>query len=339
MRFNMLPMNHRCRHRKRWPLQFLRTNDFRLAIPRHGASGLFFVPFFILALYVQGLPSGRRPHVGHANDARYYANVHSIVDESPATLKRKVRFLHKLVPAASQAPLLPILKKAGQNVDTFFRDFPNTSCHEEISETKRSARSPVALGVQEGFNYIILLQPSGSRFELHEYRTDRKGNRVLPAAGKGGGFVTVGFAAMPLQLLPSTRAGSRFLYLGREKLRGVITQVIAFAQIPGKSNAPINYSDRKETALLYLQGVVWMDPSTYQILRMRVGLLAPRPDLGLDQETTDIELGRVRFKELPQGLWLPRHVIVTIDSNGTFFENDHDYSKYRLFRVKSRINP
>jgi hypothetical protein len=72
---------------------------------------------------------------------------------------------------------------------------------------------------------------------------------------------------------------------------------------------------------------------------MRSDLLAPRPDVGLDQHTSIVEFSEVRFEGSPRGSWLPRVAQVIINFQGWIFTNRHRYSQYRLFTVRSIDGP
>lgn len=74
---------------------------------------------------------------------------------------------------------------------------------------------------------------------------------------------------------------------------------------------------------------------------MRTDLLAPRPEIGLDEQTTEITFGEVRFADVPIPLWLPRDVSVYIKFTSAapiqVFHNVHHYGDYRRFRVSTKI--
>jgi hypothetical protein len=111
--------------------------------------------------------------------------------------------------------------------------------------------------------------------------------------------------------------------------------------------------NRKSVLILY-QGIAWIDAAGYQILRIRTDLLAPRPDINLKKQTTEIEYAEVRLPQVSSSLWLPRKVIVTtttkerVQALGStsatevcdqVFRNRHQYSQYKLFRAESTIKP
>jgi hypothetical protein len=84
------------------------------------------------------------------------------------------------------------------------------------------------------------------------------------------------------------------------------------------------------------QGLVWIDPHSFEIVRMRTDLLAPRNDVGLAKQTSEIWFSEVKFNTVSHPFWLPCEVVVTANWLGLVFRNRHQYSDYSVFVVESR---
>lgn len=67
-----------------------------------------------------------------------------------------------------------------------------------------------------------------------------------------------------------------------------------------------------KTFRMLCQGIAWIDKASFHLLQLRTDLLAPRPEVGLDQQTTKITYSEVRFADLATPLWFPRDVNVYI---------------------------
>ncbi len=115
--------------------------------------------------------------------------------------------------------------------------------------------------------------------------------------------------------------------------------VVAFAQVPGKAPIITKFVVPGESFAILLEGVVWVDPPTYRIVRLRRDLLALPPKSHLARETTQINCGEVRFKEVPTPVFLSRDVVVTVDWKGHLYRNRHRHSDLNLFGAKSTIKP
>jgi hypothetical protein len=271
-------------------------------------------------------------------EIRPYLHSRSVVDFSRAQLIEFMPELRNLDFAQDQAPLSPILKKVGENVEVFFKNFPNTSSLEEVTLERQEPGKVVDLYHRLKFYYIITELTSEDEVGLEEYRTSLKDERIRPEELQGAYLLTSGHASSPIYFHPRLSAGCRFLYLGREKKKPQ-AHVIGFAQDPEKTRTWGTVNLLGKEAAILKQGVIWVDPDSCQILRMRSDLLAPRPDVDLDQHTSIIEFSEVRFEGLSGGLWLPRVMQLVLKFKGWTFSNRHRYSQYRLFTVQSIDGP
>ena len=88
------------------------------------------------------------------------------------------------------------------------------------------------------------------------------------------------------------------------------------------------------------QGILWVDKNGFQIIRMRSDLLAPQNEIGLDQLTTEVTFAEVQLQDVPNPLWLPSDVDVSMEIKKQKFHNVHHYTNYRRYRVSVKIgNP
>ena len=133
-------------------------------------------------------------------------------------------------------------------------------------------------------------------------------------------------------------------------LDGRDTYVVGFAQKPGKATLSVRMRGRNGApAHILVQGIAWIDKSNFQIVRMRTDLLAPRWDVGLNQQTTEVTLSKIQLADVAAPLWLPSSVKVYVEfttHNGAvdeFFElsykNEHRYSDYQRYRVSAKVVP
>ena len=99
-------------------------------------------------------------------------------------------------------------------------------------------------------------------------------------------------------------------------------------------------------AHLLMQGVAWVDKTSFQIVRIRTDLLAPRPDVQLERQTTELTLNKVQLLDVATPFWLPKEVKVylgirKVEPDGAHFElnyrNEHHYDDYRRYRVSVRM--
>ena len=86
---------------------------------------------------------------------------------------------------------------------------------------------------------------------------------------------------------------------------------------------------------MLLQGIAWIDQSDFRIVRLRTDLLAPQPQVQFQEQTSNIVFGPVKLAD--SELWLPEAVDVEMEADGQYLQEQHQYSKYRLYAAKSKI--
>lgn len=262
-----------------------------------------------------------------------YAKVSSEAEEPIDHLRRTTPELQGLTPAADQAPLDSILTSVGKNVSELFQNFPNTSSVEAIHQEKLRRNGKLNGQQDQTFHYLCLIpnQTWGPGFS--EYRANLSGEQGQPRGLQDGFMLTSGFTSASLIFHPAYQAQSTFRYLGRQKLNGRDTLVLAFAQQPTRSKLYGTFKSGDALMTTFTQGLAWVDAQTYQILRLRTDLLKPLPEVKLERQTTEINYAEVHFKSIEGGFWLPQEVNVTVGWDGKSLRNQHEYSAFQVFNV------
>jgi hypothetical protein len=301
------------------------------------------------------------PHTVHAQDegsqppptpqeARIYQHAPTLIDWTPEQI-RAVPELRELQPAESQQDLPAALREVGERVTAFFDDFPNATSTEEVQTGPCSiVREICGVSFEAKFQYLLVGRIVEGARVMTEYRADKKGrpidylNSQVDRRHVYAPFLTYGFAVAPLlHFHPQNRMASRFRHFGRQMVAGKETDVVGFAEIPDEYCCPTKLGVGHREVKVFVQGLAWIDAATHQILRIQTFLLAPRPDVGLEGQTTRIEYSAVKLPETSTAFWLPTKVVVDIwlhqGPRRGRYRNIHSYSHYKLFRVESRINP
>jgi hypothetical protein len=240
--------------------------------------------------------------------------------------------------AQSQVNTEFILSKTGAAIADLRHRMPNLIATEEVS--RPDVIPNFKWNDTRTFNYrIVHKQTPGGGDELYEFRTDARGQPIDYSTNSASRPLSVGFATMWLFFLPGNLHESRFRYLGRQSIGRRKTYVLAFSQIPEDLGlgAVIEYSSGQCSTPL--QGVAWIDQSTFQIVRMQTDLLTPLPDIQLYEHRSMLTYGSVKIAGLQLLLWLPSDVKTTWQTAFHFGEESHRYSHYRLFKATMRILP
>jgi TonB family protein len=291
------------------------------------------------------------PEVGYVQpagtgDKTYYANAHPYLEEPLEELHKRIPELEELQPATNQRMLPLILEKTAANVDDFFSRMVDLIAREKIKQEVLNRKGSVTAKEQVRDNYLILRHHSTDfGADIIEYRMDSQGNRMDQVGLTKGYLVTFGFALSCNYFSSAFQPESQFRYLGDQRIGSQDTFVVAFAQQPGKARLHVTMTGREGARVdMLMQGIAWVDKSNFQLVRMRTDLLAPHPEIGLDQQTTDVTLSKVQLPDMASPLWLPRDVEVYLrfDSGlGQFYEpryrNEHHYTDYRRYRVSTKM--
>jgi hypothetical protein len=277
---------------------------------------------------------------------------------SIADLEHAVPELTHLKPESDQSQLAALLDKIGAKVVDIANKTPDLISHEEVVTVNGGVRS------RQDFSFLVLEHETSSQARVFdEYRVDVKtgqkfqtgrveeaptddssGSTSLAALAaaresithSGKGPSSQGFVNNWLNFHPTNREQSDFRYLGEEKMDGHGTVVVAFAQKPGRVALPLKvYFDHK-IFQVFMQGVAWVDPVDFRILRLWMDILAPPVGVPLRQLSSDVHFAETAIADLPSPLWLPREVVI-ITNVGSVVRETHRYSNYRLFRTRSKL--
>jgi hypothetical protein len=247
-------------------------------------------------------------------------------------LVRLIPELKHLERAKNQDPLPQILERTGATVAAFFDNFPNTACAERVTSMVADPFRADAYHLDAKYNYLALAEAGAGTGRLHEFRTDDKGSVVQPDPRTS--VVTAGFVAMSAHFHPEFQPDSRFHYLGRQVIGEQGAYVVAFAQRPTVARQVTEIRFPGVDEIVFWQGLAWIDPVSFRILRLRTDMQPPPGHVGVLKTTIQIEYSEVSFIKGGKTLWLPRDVTVNGQLDKYTFYNRHHYSDYRLFHVE-----
>jgi tetratricopeptide (TPR) repeat protein len=190
------------------------------------------------------------------------------------------------------------------------------------------------------FTYRIVHRQSASGANVFdEFRTDARDRPIDYSAQEIRKPFSIGFATTWLFFLPDNLHEFRFRYLGQQWLGDFKTYVLAFAQDPSYSGLNAVIDSAYDTCSTPLQGIAWIDQSTFQIDRIQTDLLSPLPSIQLNQLRSVVDYGPVKIHELNRTLWLPNEVETSWQTAYGLGQELHLYSHYRLFHSTARILP
>ena len=289
------------------------------------------------------------------------ARVPSYVDEPDGILKEMVPALKGIKFEDGQnstdskdGPLAQdrtafILSQAGMAIEDLFHRIPNLIAREAVEQATNMKFEDIMLGPGFGptadrrsthaphyknwvFSYrIVPNQSSDGRSILHEFRTDNHDHPIDNSTRRMAKPHSVGFATTWLFFLPGNLQESQFRYLGQQEINEREAYVLAFAQIPADTRLNTVIDSSYGRCSTSIQGIAWIDKSTFRIVRMQTDLLSPLPVIQLNELRSVLDYGEVKIPERNLLLWLPRDVDIKWRVAGRAGEEFHTYSNYRLF--------
>jgi len=209
----------------------------------------------------------------------------------------------------------------------------------EGKELEQAIHDMLMLHAQHvNFGYRIEPKPDAKLGTvLDESRTNVRGEAIQVDPTNPNNPHAAGFGNAWLMFVPANQRESRFRYLGRQKMDGHETVVVAFAQVPEKVGLPGRIVVGGNDCRFYSQGVAWIDAAAAQIVRLQTDLLTPVPAVGMKRLRSEIDFNTVNIARANLTLWMPKSVEVSWESTDQAGAELHKYSKYRLFRATSRV--
>jgi hypothetical protein len=283
------------------------------------------------------------------------------VDEPLDQLLHDVPETKTLQREQDQSQLATILEQCAKNVDMEFKNFTDLTAKESVSENRANpttdqwGQPKATLNdqpnlFQNEYSYFIVREGTLVETRIREYRRDRFGSggtepHALPllAAVPSLTFLSTNFVSSLLYFSSDLQREERFRYLGEQQVGQQSAYVLAFAQVVGV--ATMGFAMRAtsgETINWFMQGIAWIDKSTFQILQMRTDLLAPLsllPDCGQDQNQfqTLIQFAALQPNGVSGMVWLPTEADIHEqfrDCKNPLVQNArnvHRFSDYRLY--------
>ena len=188
------------------------------------------------------------------------------------------------------------------------------------------------------FTYRIRSDPDPTYGTLlNESRVNAQNESVEISDSRPGHPRSVGFGSAWLMFTPNEQQHSRFRYLGQEKIGNRDTYVLAFAQLPDRVTLPSQVLMQNLSCPYFMQGVIWIDQSLFQIVGLQTDLLYPIPGLRLKRLRSELHFSEIHIPERNLTLWMPSDVEISWETKDTASAELHRYSNYRIFGATSRI--
>jgi hypothetical protein len=290
----------------------------------------------------------------------------SYVDAPLEQLLRTILEIKTLQPVQDQTQLKVILEHVGKNVESQFNNFRGLVAKEVVSElrvnptTDEFGRPKVHSNepnlFEDQYSYFIVREGTLVQTRIREYRRDHYGSdgakpRTSPflMTLPGMTFLSANFASSLLYFSSDLQGQETFRYLGEQTVGVRTAYVVAFAQVPGIATTGIlmRMPNGDESNWL-VQGIVWIDKSTFDILQMRTDLFVPLDSsLACQQSQNQLQTLTQFAPVQPSGtahvMWLPteadvRETVGDCKNGAQTARNVHRFSEYRRYDLACLIH-
>jgi hypothetical protein len=261
-------------------------------------------------------PAGEAPPEPRAKGERDFWNPHEL-QEIPA------------VDPEVSCPTDELLRGVGRSMTEFVNTLERFTATEKL-EHFTVQRSGALKGPEiRSFSYVVFVKQSRyGTFLLEEYRNGNADPEAFPAH-----TATNGSPAMALIFHPIVATGFDFRCEGLGEWQGRQVWQVHFVQ---KSDKPIQirgYTVNGKSVGLPLEGRAWIDPGSYQVLRLESELVRPLEEIALTHEHFTIDYKPVQFRSTGQQIWLPQAAEIYVERKGKRSYRRHTFSDFALFNV------
>lgn len=229
-----------------------------------------------------------------------------------------------------ECPLPHILHGTGKRMQQFVTNLEKFTATERVDhfavDRVGTRQSPE---VRE-FEYVVMVgRDSGGGFVLDEFRNGSVDPTQFPAH-----IATQGLPGIALLFHPFLASDYNFTCEGFGEWEGNGAWQVHFVQRPNRPGRILGYRAANKYSTLALRGRAWIDPGSFQVLRLETELVEPLKDMGLTEEHIAISYRPVRFRNQDTQLWLPHTADLYVEREGRRYCRRHTFSHFQLFTVE-----
>jgi hypothetical protein len=249
-------------------------------------------------------------------------------------MKRALVLLLALPTLALPQDLLPpgvlLLSRAKRHVGEELARLPNISCLETVQRERQAAN-----GKPRPLDTVRLEVLTNGKKELYAAPGERKFSEEHPIQYVGSGVIGDGFFGLFLKEV-FLDGGASYEYKGEEDLGGRRAARYNW-RIP-LMNSGHSFALQEGSGMVGMRGSFWVNPETYDVIRLEMNAEDFPPTLPLSEAVTVINYGRVSIGD-EQFVLLPE----SGDFRMTRFsgESDHNHIEFthcRLYGAQSTIS-
>lgn len=251
---------------------------------------------------------------------------------TPETVSWVPPGIDEVIPAIDpnvECPLPDILHGTGLRMKQFVGNLEKFTATERVEHFVVDSMGTRQTATTRDFEYVVMVaRDSGGGFVLDEFRNGSADPTQFPAH-----IATQGLPGLALLFHPFLSSDFKFTCEGFGQWAGKPAWQVHFLQRPDRPGRLRGYRAANKYSTLALKGRAWIDPGTYQVLRLETQLVEPLKDMGLTEEHIAVSYQPVRFRLLDQQLWLPETADLYVERQGRRYYRRHTFDHFQLFTV------
>jgi hypothetical protein len=253
----------------------------------------------------------------------------------------KLSFFFLTMLSAAAADLPPsgndLLRRTAKSVESFWDQLQAVNCVETVDQQKLNPNGKAMFRQQSDFDYLAILQLTGSDLIVDESRTpirQPEHENKLPL------LITNGFSTLEFIFHPFYQGGFEFSAPETVQAEGMELFQIKFRHVQGTRSPSVLRLRQREYPVEW-QGTAWIEPASGAVVRISAGLMTSMEDIGLKSLTADVRYSRVEFSAEQGGHWLPSTAVIEVETPHQRWRNVHTFSRFKLFSVdvKTGLGP
>jgi hypothetical protein len=231
-------------------------------------------------------------------------------------------------------PVSEILRSAERKASLLVSNLEKFTATERVEHYVVDAAGQRRAPEVREFNYVVeIAKNPDSTFYVNEYRNGSAERAQFPAH-----IATEGLPALALVFHPALIRTFKFECEGMGQQQGRTAWQLHFIQRTDQPNRIRSYYTGRSIYHIPLKGRVWVDASSYQVLRLESELVEPVKELHLTNERTSIEYTPVRFHTQKQQIWLPHIADLYVEKEGRRYYRRHIFRDFKIFNVDTAQN-
>lgn len=223
-------------------------------------------------------------------------------------------------------PLSQILEGASERATEMVENLQRFTATEKIEHTEFRKNGKPRYSANQVFSYVAEIDQASGSFWVEEYRSAKTQGEPPPLSDTGT-------AAFALIFHPQKIGNFEFRCEARTDLHGISVWQLSFEESPDPRKSFHQIRIERSIYQLRFKGRAWIAADDYQILRLQTDLVAPIPQIHLQQEHLDITYAPVDFDKRKLRVWLPENASMQIRYRGHSYQRVHSFSHFQLFLV------